>query len=52
MPRLFSRRPRWTAPEPADDWYNLHGRAAAVALVAVLVLAMLLVLLVIVLPVL
>ncbi len=46
MPRFFSRPPRQSLPEPADGWYSLHGRAAALALTAVLALAVLLVLLV------
>lgn len=52
MPRFFSRPPRHSVPEPADEWYNLHGRAAAFALAGALALAVLLVLLVVLLPVL
>ncbi|HLZ70513.1 MAG TPA: hypothetical protein VKV26_11490 [Dehalococcoidia bacterium] len=52
MPRFSSRTRRHRPPEPADGWYSLHGRAAALALIAVLALAALLVLLVVLLPVL
>jgi hypothetical protein len=50
MPRFFSRPSRQSVPEPADGWYSLHGRAAALALAAALTLAVLLVLLMVALP--